>query len=61
MEQEEKKLAGPDLSLGIALDELADGGMLVGHVDDEQVLLLRRGSEVFAVGAQCTHYAGPSC
>ena len=59
MEQEEKKLAGPDLSLGIALDELADGGMLVGHVDDEQVLLLRRGSEVFAVGAQCTHYQGP--
>jgi NADPH-dependent 2,4-dienoyl-CoA reductase/sulfur reductase-like enzyme/nitrite reductase/ring-hydroxylating ferredoxin subunit len=59
MVQEEKKLAGPDLTHGIALDELADGGMLLGHAGDEQILLVRRGSEVFAVGAQCTHYQGP--
>ena len=59
MVQEEKKLAGPDLTQGIALDELTDGGMLVGHVGDEQILLVRRGREVFAVGAQCTHYQGP--
>ena len=59
MVQEEKKLAGPDLTQGIALDELPDGGMLVGHAGDEQILLVRRGSEVFAVGAQCTHYQGP--
>ena len=59
MVQEEKKLAGPDLTQGIALDELPDGGMLVGHDGDEQILLVRRGSEVFAVGAQCTHYQGP--
>ena len=59
MVQEEKKLDGPDLTQGIALDELPDGGMLVGHDGDEQILLVRRGSEVFAVGAQCTHYQGP--
>jgi apoptosis-inducing factor 3 len=59
MVQEEKKLTGPDLTQGIALDELPDGGMLVGHDCDEQIFLVRRGSEVFAVGAQCTHYQGP--
>ena len=59
MVQEEKKLAGPDLTQGIALDEFPDGGMLVGHAGDEQILLVRRGREVFAVGAQCTHYQGP--
>jgi apoptosis-inducing factor 3 len=59
MVQEDKKVAGPDLTQGIALDELPDGGMLVGHAGDEQILLVRRGREVFAVGAQCTHYQGP--
>src|SRR5512143_360354 len=54
-----KKLTGPDLTQGIALDELADGGMLVGYAGDEQILVVRRGKEVFAVGAQCTHYQGP--
>ena len=45
MMQEEKKLT-------IALDKLPDGGMLIGHAGDEQILLVRRGSEVFALGAQ---------
>ena len=59
MAQEETKLAGPDLTQGIALDELADGGMLVGHADGEEVLLVRVGHEVFAVSPHCTHYHGP--
>jgi apoptosis-inducing factor 3 len=59
MVQEETKLTGPDLSQGIALDKLPDGGMLLGHAGDEQILLVRRGSDVFAIGAQCTHYQGP--
>ncbi len=54
-----QELTGPDLAAGIALDELADGGMLVGHAGGEAVLLARQGEQVFAVGAQCTHYGGP--
>jgi NADPH-dependent 2,4-dienoyl-CoA reductase/sulfur reductase-like enzyme/nitrite reductase/ring-hydroxylating ferredoxin subunit len=50
---------GPDLTQGIALAQLADGDKLVGHVGSEEVLLVRRGAQVFAVGAQCTHYHGP--
>ena len=50
---------GPDLARGIPAGQLADGHMLVGHVGDEAVLLARRGDEVFAVGASCTHYGGP--
>jgi NADPH-dependent 2,4-dienoyl-CoA reductase/sulfur reductase-like enzyme/nitrite reductase/ring-hydroxylating ferredoxin subunit len=49
----------PDLARGIALAQLEDGGKLVGHVGGEKVLLVRRGAEVFAVGAECTHYHGP--
>ncbi|MGX9179655.1 FAD-dependent oxidoreductase [Mesorhizobium sp. BHbdii] len=50
---------GPDLVEGIALSDLPDGGKLLGHCRDEQVLLVRRGAEVFAIGATCTHYGGP--
>ncbi|MET3594715.1 NADPH-dependent 2,4-dienoyl-CoA reductase/sulfur reductase-like enzyme/nitrite reductase/ring-hydroxylating ferredoxin subunit [Mesorhizobium shonense] len=53
------KLAGPDLVQGIALSDLPDGGKLVGHSSGEQVLLVRRGTEVFATSATCTHYGGP--
>lgn len=53
------KPEGPDLTAGIALAELADGGMLTGHAGDEQVLLARTGNDVFAVSAHCSHYHGP--
>jgi NADPH-dependent 2,4-dienoyl-CoA reductase/sulfur reductase-like enzyme/nitrite reductase/ring-hydroxylating ferredoxin subunit len=48
-----------DLKAGVPLRELPDGAMLAGRVDDDDVLLARRGDEFFAVGAQCTHYHGP--
>src|SRR5438270_975688 len=51
--------SGPDLSNGVDLAQLADGAMLLGHVGAEAVLLARRGEEVFAIGATCTHYGGP--
>jgi NADPH-dependent 2,4-dienoyl-CoA reductase/sulfur reductase-like enzyme/nitrite reductase/ring-hydroxylating ferredoxin subunit len=59
MAQDQGEPSGPDLAQGIALAELADGGKKVGHVGGDEVLLVRRGTEVFAVGAHCTHYHGP--
>jgi NADPH-dependent 2,4-dienoyl-CoA reductase/sulfur reductase-like enzyme/nitrite reductase/ring-hydroxylating ferredoxin subunit len=48
----------PDFRLGIAPGDLRDGGMLLGRVDDDDVLLVRDGDQFFAVGAYCTHYHG---
>ena len=48
----------PDLTKGISLNLLADGGLLQGHVGEDEVLLARNGDTVFAVGAHCTHYRG---
>jgi NADPH-dependent 2,4-dienoyl-CoA reductase/sulfur reductase-like enzyme/nitrite reductase/ring-hydroxylating ferredoxin subunit len=48
-----------DLTNGVLEADLADGAMLVGQVGEETVLLARRGQEIFAVGASCTHYGGP--
>jgi len=59
MSQDDKPPSGPDLTQGTALSALADGATLLGHANGEAVLLVRRGAEVFAVGATCTHYGGP--
>jgi NADPH-dependent 2,4-dienoyl-CoA reductase/sulfur reductase-like enzyme/nitrite reductase/ring-hydroxylating ferredoxin subunit len=59
MDEQKEALAGPDLVSGVPLAHVADGAMLLGHAHGEQVLLARRGSEVFAVGASCTHYHAP--
>jgi len=56
---EPSKPTGPDLAQGIPLDDLADGGMIGGHVGEEPVLLARRGDEFFAIGSTCSHYGGP--
>src|SRR5258708_18199972 len=55
----EAQLTGPDLSQGILLSDFPSSGMLVGHVESEGVLVVRRGDEVFAIGSTCTHYGGP--
>jgi len=52
-------LAGPDFAEGIPLSEIADGSLTLGHLGGEQVVLARRGSELFAVGATCSHWGGP--
>jgi NADPH-dependent 2,4-dienoyl-CoA reductase/sulfur reductase-like enzyme/nitrite reductase/ring-hydroxylating ferredoxin subunit len=55
----EQQLLGPDLGAGIASTELVDGTPLVGHAHGEAVLLVRRGDEIFAIAAHCSHYGGP--
>src|SRR5262245_20755312 len=55
----EKELSGPDLSTGVGWSELGEGKTLLGHAGGEAVLLVRKGEEIFAVGATCTHYSGP--
>ncbi|HEX5237971.1 MAG TPA: FAD-dependent oxidoreductase [Sphingomicrobium sp.] len=54
-----EQLEGPDLSRGVKLSAIPEGAILTGHVDDHAVVLVRRGDELFAVGAKCPHYGGP--
>jgi apoptosis-inducing factor 3 len=56
---DQPKATGPDLTLGVTQQQIADGEMILGHVNEDEVLLVRRGAEFFAVGAHCTHYHGP--
>ena len=58
MADQQASPAGPDLSLGVMPSEFS-GDMLLGHVGDEDVLLVRSGSEIFAIDAHCSHYHGP--
>jgi NADPH-dependent 2,4-dienoyl-CoA reductase/sulfur reductase-like enzyme/nitrite reductase/ring-hydroxylating ferredoxin subunit len=58
MSQDQTSPSGPDLAQGVALADLLDG-KLVGHVGDQEVLLVRTASQIFAVDAHCTHYHAP--
>ncbi len=51
-----KQVRGPNFTQGYSFAKLRDGETLLGHADGEHVMLARRGDEVFAVGAVCTHY-----
>src|SRR5262249_40603050 len=51
--------SGPDLTRGVAMSELPDGGMLLGQAAGEAVLLVRCGNDVHAVAAACSHYNAP--
>jgi NADPH-dependent 2,4-dienoyl-CoA reductase/sulfur reductase-like enzyme/nitrite reductase/ring-hydroxylating ferredoxin subunit len=53
------KLTGPDLGAGIDEGALPGDAPLLGHAGGEAVMLVRRGGDVLAVGATCTHYGGP--
>ena len=59
MSAEQSKPKGPDLTQGVAEENIPDGGIVGGHVGDEAVLIARRGDEFFAIGATCSHYSGP--
>jgi NADPH-dependent 2,4-dienoyl-CoA reductase/sulfur reductase-like enzyme/nitrite reductase/ring-hydroxylating ferredoxin subunit len=58
MADEQAPPAGPDLAQGVAAGDFT-GETLLGHVGDQEVLLVRSGSEVFAIDAHCSHYHGP--
>jgi len=59
MSAEQQGVEGRELEAGVPLSELAEGEPLPGQLHGEAVLLVRRGEEVWAVGATCTHYSGP--
>ncbi|MFL5615373.1 MAG: FAD-dependent oxidoreductase [Gemmatimonadaceae bacterium] len=52
-------LPGPDLTSGVSLSRIPDGSILQGHAHGEPVVLARRGDELFAIGAFCSHYGAP--
>jgi NADPH-dependent 2,4-dienoyl-CoA reductase/sulfur reductase-like enzyme/nitrite reductase/ring-hydroxylating ferredoxin subunit len=56
--QQDDAPKGPDLTGGVELAQFSDGKLL-GHVGEDEVLLVQSGDTVFAVGAHCTHYHGP--
>jgi NADPH-dependent 2,4-dienoyl-CoA reductase/sulfur reductase-like enzyme/nitrite reductase/ring-hydroxylating ferredoxin subunit len=58
MAEDQAASKGPDLTKGVALSDF-DNGRLVGHVEDEEVLLIRNDAKLFAIAAHCTHYHGP--
>ena len=58
MADDQSKPSGPDLTAGVEPSNFNDN-MLLGHVGDQDVLLVRAGSEIFAIDAHCSHYHGP--
>src|SRR3954471_20586942 len=52
-------VTGPDLAAGIAVAGVPEGKLVAGHVAQDPVMLARRGTEWFAIGAVCSHYSGP--
>jgi NADPH-dependent 2,4-dienoyl-CoA reductase/sulfur reductase-like enzyme/nitrite reductase/ring-hydroxylating ferredoxin subunit len=55
---EDNKPSGPDLTQGVSPADFTDGKLL-GHVGEEQVLLVQLGAELLAIDAFCSHYHGP--
>jgi NADPH-dependent 2,4-dienoyl-CoA reductase/sulfur reductase-like enzyme/nitrite reductase/ring-hydroxylating ferredoxin subunit len=55
---EDNKPSGPDLAQGVSPTDFTEGKLL-GHVGEDQVLLVQLGAEVLAIDAFCSHYHGP--
>jgi len=58
-EDKAQVLSGPNLRSGTDVERLVDSEPLLGHFDEEPVILVRQGDQVFATSATCTHYNGP--
>ena len=50
---------GFDFKAGVPLRQISDGVPVAGHAGDDEIVVVRRGDECFAIGAHCTHYHGP--
>jgi NADPH-dependent 2,4-dienoyl-CoA reductase/sulfur reductase-like enzyme/nitrite reductase/ring-hydroxylating ferredoxin subunit len=59
MAEASSELEGPDFEKGYETENVRKGEMLLGHAFGEAVLVARRGDDLFAIGATCTHYGGP--
>src|ERR1700748_2168996 len=59
MAEVSSELEGPDFGRGYKTENVCDGQMLLGHAFGEPVLVARRGDDLFAIAATCTHYGGP--
>ena len=59
MAEASSELEGPDFEKGYEAENVRDGEMLLGHAFGEPVLVARRGDDLFAIAATCTHYGGP--
>ena len=53
------QLTGPDLTVGLAMSDLAENVPVLGHAQGEAIVLIRTGADVRALGATCSHYGGP--
>ncbi len=53
------KPSGPELDQGVPFADLPDQGVLVGQVKGEPGPLVRRGDDVSAVAAGCSHTGAP--
>jgi 3-phenylpropionate/trans-cinnamate dioxygenase ferredoxin reductase subunit len=49
----------PDFKKGFPIRDLPDGRPVAGRADDEEVVLVKSGDALRAVGAHCPHYHGP--
>jgi NADPH-dependent 2,4-dienoyl-CoA reductase/sulfur reductase-like enzyme/nitrite reductase/ring-hydroxylating ferredoxin subunit len=58
MTEQQAPPAGPDLTQGVTVAEFRDNKLL-GHVGEEEVLLVRGGGQILAINAHCSHYHGP--
>ena len=48
----------PDFRAGMEISDIPAGAIVSGRVDSDAAILVRRGTEFFALGAECTHYHG---